>query len=118
MKILNSVAPYRVPLLHTYDPDNPTVNYQPEGISTSGMFGLRTYKPNDSAWYCMISTPTSLKIFDILKLMDVKTYESILAKENYLVIDSSFEPFYKCIDSVYKNVVVKHNIPASQVIFL
>lgn len=105
-----------IPILNTYR--EPQIERQIIGITTSGMQALAKSDIEGDIWYCMITTTKSLKIFDIRTLMDYATFEKVLNCQLKIVIDLPFEPFYKAIDSVYADVVMKHNIPASQVIFI
>lgn len=105
-----------IPILNTYR--EPQLERQIIGIDTSGMKALYKSNIEDDVWYCMITTTKSLKVFDIKNLMDDYTFNKVLNRQLKIVIDLPFEPFYKCIDSVYEDVIIKHNIPSSQVIFL
>jgi hypothetical protein len=105
-----------VPILNTYG--DPKIERQIIGIDTSGMKALYKSNIETDIWYCMITTTDSLKIFDIRTLMDDETFNKVLNHQIKIVIDLPFEPFYKCIDSVYEDVTIKHNIPSSQVIFM
>lgn len=105
------------PLLHTYD--TPTITYI-DGIMgpSSGLVGLKKFIDNNDIWYCSFSTPRCFLYFNIKDLMIAEHYQKVLAKEAYIVLDLSFEPFLDTIDSIYINVILAHNIPPSQVIFI
>ena len=73
---------------------------------------------NTPIWYCMFTTESSFKIYNLKELIDSDIFEKIINKTAMLVLDLSFEPFLRCIDSIYTDVVIKCGIPASQIIFL
>lgn len=116
MNIINFILPDRVPLLNTYDYTKPKVEYQHQ--DTSGIMALKKYNLPKNVWYCMITTPQSLELFDIKELLGEENYQLIMTNKLLLVIDLPFEPFYQCIDSVYKHVINKHNILPKNVIFM
>lgn len=106
-----------VPMLETYS-DQCRIVKQPAHIYTSGMLALKSMNWNIDVWYCMITTQTSLKVFNIKSLLGITNLKKIRNGKLFLVIDLSFEPFYKCVDTIYKEVVIKHKIPSDQVIFI
>ena len=105
-----------VPLVNTYQHSN-GIQLQPPEILTSGMYCLQNYLPNEKVWYCMFTTEKSFKVYDIRELLGEEYFHQIISKKLSLVLDLSFEPFLHAIDSIYLNVVKKHGIPTSQVIF-
>ena len=112
MSLINSTIPfietYSEPLVRRFSLDQPT----------SGMVVLEDYAKSNDLWYCLITTVSSLEIFSIVDLMEPGVYQKILDRSASIVIDLSFEPFLECIDVIYKNVVLAHGIPPSQVIFM
>jgi hypothetical protein len=105
-----------VPLVSTYQHDI-SIKTQPAEILTSGMYCLNDYLPNERVWYCMFTTERSFKVYDIRELLGEEYFHQVLNKELSIVLDLSFEPFLHAVDSIYLDVVKKHGIPTSQVIF-
>lgn len=87
------------------------------GILTSGMKCVEGNGPEVKVWYCGITTPRSLTAYDFRELLGDEFYSQVLQKELSIYLDLSFEPFLTCIDNVYHYLVIKHDIPSSQVIF-
>lgn len=113
MTLLNKTLPF----IETYR--TPEVKEFPCELPTSGLaLLLDDFAKTNDFWYCYITTITSLKIFSIVDLMGKDVYSKICNKKASLVIDLSFEPFLLCIDTVYTDVILKYNIPSSQVIFM
>lgn len=108
----------KIPIINTYQKDNPYIDYQMQGVPTDVMNCLNNYDNNLKVWYCLITTENSLSIFDIKNLMGLGFFNKLLNKEISLLIDLSFEPFLKCIDMIYESVVLKYNIDPSQIIFV
>lgn len=114
MKFINKQAP----ILNTYQSSSPHVEYHPIGITTTVMQQLVTIEPDLIAWYCLFTTGTSFMHFDIRELLGENVYADVMNKKVTLVLDMSFEPFLSGIDSIYCDIIMKHNIPSSQVIFV
>lgn len=102
--------------LNTYG--SPIVKVYPKGIPSTEVMCLKNFDKNLYVWGCVITTETSLKIFDIRNLMGEQTFNDILHGQVSLLIGIPFEPFLSCIDSIYENVIIKHGIPAEKVIFV
>jgi hypothetical protein len=103
-------------IIETYH--TPTVREFPVTEPTSGLAMLHEFSQTNDMWYCMITTGTSLRDVSIVELMGQETYEKIINRTAFLVVDLPFEPFLNCIDSVYENAVQEHGIPSSQIIFM
>lgn len=99
--------------LVTYDPSNP----QNHLIDSSTAIGARG-KTKIKYWYCQFSCHNSFRIFDIKDLLTAEEFQQVKNKELFLVLDNGLEPFLKSADSIYYNIVIKHNIPADQIIFM
>lgn len=115
MKILNKL----IPIINTYDPNNPKIDWT-ENI-TAGANCLRNeywFNLNFKIWYCLFSCEHSFKIYNIKDLVEKSILDKVLEKKAFLVLDNALEPFVRSIDSIYHNIVIKENIPASQIIFL
>jgi len=115
MKILNK----KIPLINTYDFNNPSIEFT-ENLTT-GACVLRDEFAFDfkfRVWYCLFSCENSFKIYNIRKLVEQPILDKVLAKKAFLVLDNALEPFTKSIDSIYENIVIKEQIPSSQVILL
>lgn len=115
MKILNK----KIPLINTYDFNNPNIEFT-ENLTT-GACVLRDEFAFDfkfRVWYCLFSCENSFRIYNIRKLVEQPILDKILAKKAFLVLDNALEPFTKSIDSIYENIIIKEQIPASQVILL
>lgn len=107
----------RFPFIRTYT-TNEVDYFLGDETPTIGLAMLHEFSKTNNFWYCAITTDTSLGYFSIVDMMEPVHLEMIKSKEAFLVIDLSFEPFLDAIDSVYYHVVVKHDIPSSQVIFM
>lgn len=115
MKILNK----KIPLINTYDYTNPSIEFT-ENL-TAGACSLRdefVFNFKFKVWYCLFSCENSFKIYNIRKLVEQPILDKVLARKAFLVLDNALEPFTKSIDSIYENIVIKENIPASQIILL
>lgn len=112
MSVLNTT----VPLIETYN--DVEVKHFPLRKPTSGLSMLHDYAKTNDIWYCFITTVTSLKYVSIVDLMGPDVLSKVINKQASIVVDLSFEPFLDCIDSIYEDLVLPHNIPASQVIFM
>lgn len=104
-----------IPYLITYDPSNP------QNVRIKPNVGVHA-KLTDSRdfYYIQFSNDQSFKVFDIKELIPEDIFNKI--KDNlsnlFLVLDNGLEYFYSCADSIYKDIVIKHNIPAEKIIFL
>jgi len=115
MKILNT----HVIMFETYNNEKPNLVQYPMHFPTSGLAALQdSLLLDEDVWYCQITTEDSLDIFDVKRIMGSEIFDRVLNKNATIVIDLSFEPFLNCIDSIYKNIVIKHGAPPSQIIFL
>lgn len=105
------------PVLDTYTV--PTIRILSEPSQpTSGLICLKDFIQKNRVWYCMFTTQTSFEHFKIKELMGNLYYTMIKNKRIYLILDMSFEPFLLAIDSIYQEIVVRGEIPPSQIIFL
>lgn len=113
MSLLNStyhmIDTYRDHKLHSYDQTKP---------STGLALLMSDFAERHDIWYCMITTPESITAYPFRELIGLEILNKIQNKKAFLVIDLPFEPFYKCIDNVYKKLVIQEDIPASQIIFM
>lgn len=114
MKVVNIPTP----ILRTYGSSENMIEYLEPGILSSGLRQLQYLHITQEFWYCQITTEQSLQVFDIRELMGEDMFSRLLKKDLLLVIDLSFEPFYQCIDSIYTEVILKHNVPSTQIVFL
>jgi len=115
IKFLNKQTPF----LETYGRKNHRVRWFPMHQPPSGLAALQdSFLLDGRVWYCNFTTENSFKIFDIKDLMGPKTYDKVIKKTATIVLDLSFEPFLKSIDSIYEDIIIKLKIPSSQVIFL
>lgn len=114
MKVLNST----IPIINTYDPNNPSLQFT-ENATAAVEYLKQEYffQFNLKVWYCLFSCHNSFKIYQITDLVPPDILEKVLSKEVFLLLDNALEPFVKSIDSIYENLVIKQNIPASQIIF-
>lgn len=69
-------------------------------------------------FYIQFSTVDSFSMFPLDTIVPANILEKIKRKEVFLILDNGLEHFYECADAIYKDVVIKFNIPAEQVIFL
>lgn len=99
--------------LITYDPENPQ-NQKIDG-STAILARGKTKMPH---WYCQFSCHNSFKIFDIKELLTEDQFQQVKNKELFLVLDNGSEPFLRSAEGIYINIVMKHDIPAEQIILM
>lgn len=109
---------FPTPVLNAYQRSNPIIEFTPIGIHTTVIKCLKDYFTDENAWYCFLTTDNSLVYFDIRNVMGEDVFNKVINKELTVVFDMSFEPFLKCIDSIYEHVVKKHNIPSTQIMFV
>lgn len=114
MKLINPSFTF----LDTYDSNNPKAKIVDNSITSAALAIQSSNFLDEEVWYCMLTTEYGLKKFDIKKLIGRKVFERIIKKEVTLVFDCSFEPFLKIIDAIYEEVVIKHNVPSSQIVFI
>jgi hypothetical protein len=112
MEFLNTT----VPLVATYDPNNPSIRWTTE--DTASMTILRKVQDTATAWYCLFSCRNSFKVYNINEIVPPDILLRIRAGEVFLVLDNSLEPFLDSVDGIYENLVVKENIPEEQIILL
>jgi hypothetical protein len=113
MKIINN----SIPSINTYDPRNPTITWS--NNFPAGANAMRSINTFDAeGWYCLFSCQHSFKIYKISDIIDNVSLKKILNKEAFLVLDNTLEPFEKSIDTIYENIIIKENIPASQIILM
>jgi hypothetical protein len=113
MKIINR----SIPSINTYDPSNPTITWSDN--FPAGANAMRSINTFDAeGWYCLFSCQHSFKIYKISDIIDDVSLKKILNKEAFLVLDNTLEPFEKSIDTIYENIIIKENIPASQIILI
>lgn len=105
------------PIINTYNPKSPSIKWT--GNNTAGLLQIKNEcNQLSEVWYSLFSCENSFKIYNILELISDEVLKKILDKEAFIVVDNALEPFEKSIDSIYKNIVIKANIPASQIILL
>ena len=68
--------------------------------------------------YIQFSGPNSFECYPLDTVLDHHTILKLQFKKIYLVLDNSLEYFYESVDAIYKHIVNKYNIPASQIVFL
>lgn len=69
-------------------------------------------------FYIQFSTITSFNIFPIDQIIPSDIIEKIKNKKIFLVLDNALEYFLQSADAIYRDIVIKFNIPAEQIIFL
>ena len=69
-------------------------------------------------FYIQFSNADSFSMFSIADIVSKDVLDSVRDKKVFLVLDNGLEHFYECADSIYRDVVIKHNIPAEQIVFL
>lgn len=94
--------------LNTYDSDNPQkiITYDSD---------KHLIDRDIDYFFFQISSADSIEIFLLDTLISSNDIEKIRNKEYHIVLDNSDECFYDIIDSIYKNIVDKFNIPAEQI---
>lgn len=99
----------------TYDTNNPKV----EIIESTAVLQQK-WKSNKDFFYIQFSNDLSFKIFDIADLVPQNDFLQIKDPNSnvYLMLDNALEYFYSSADSIYENIVIKHNVPAEKIIFL
>jgi hypothetical protein len=108
----------QIPLIETYDINNPQVRKFHLTQPTSGLSALYDSSLIDkNVWYCMFTTENSFKVVDIKELMGEDVFDAVINKTASIVLDIPFEPFLRAIDAVYEDIVIKLGVPSSQVIF-
>jgi hypothetical protein len=108
----------QIPLIETYDINNPQVRKFHLTQPTSGLSALYDSSLIDkNVWYCMFTTENSFKVVDIKELMGEDVFNAVINKTASIVLDIPFEPFLRAIDAVYEDIVIKLGVPSSQVIF-
>lgn len=113
MRLLNVLFP----LINTYNPKSPSIVLS--NRPTAGAFTVNKAREFDfDAWYCFFSCEHSFDIYKIKDLVPEAVLKRIVDKTAFLVLDNALEPFEKSIDSIYTNIVIQENIPASQIILL
>ena len=69
-------------------------------------------------FYIQFSNADSFSMFSIDDIVSKDILDRVRDKKVFLVLDNGLEHFYECADAIYRDVVIKHNIPAEQIIFL
>jgi hypothetical protein len=69
-------------------------------------------------FYIQFSNANSFKMFSIENMVPEDVLQKIRNREVFLMLDNGLEHFYECADAIYQDIVIKHNIPAEQIIFL
>ena len=69
-------------------------------------------------FYIQFSNADSFSMFGIDDIVPKDVLDRVRDKKVFLVLDNGLEHFYECADSIYRDVVIKHKIPAEQIIFL
>src|SRR6056300_1533879 len=77
----------------------------------------KDHEPYDF-FYIQFSNADSFKMFSIENMVPEDVLQKIRNREVFLVLDNGLEHFYECADSIYRDIVIKHDIPAEQIIFL
>ena len=99
--------------LQTYNSNNP--NKIPMDSNPAENAKL---KLNLDYVYIQFSGPNSFECYPLDTILDQHTIHELQINNIYLVLDNSLEYFYESVDAIYKHIVNKYNIPASQVVFL
>jgi hypothetical protein len=69
-------------------------------------------------FYIQFSNADSFSMFSIDDIVPKDVLDRIRDKKVFLMLDNGLEHFYECADAIYRDIVIKHNIPAQQIIFL
>jgi len=114
MTVLNN----SLPIIDTYDSKRPSIAFS--GNFTLGVHSLlkEYFNQKFNFWYCLFSCHNSFEIYKLTDLIEKDILYQIYNKEAFIVLDNSLEPFTRSIDSIYKNIVIKEKIPASQIILM
>ena len=99
--------------LNTYDSSNSKIIVLDHNVGTIAKEDV-TY----DFFYIQFSNEHSFRVFDIQKIIPTNVLQRIRNKEVFLILDNGLEYFYECANAIYKDVVMKHNVPAEQIIFL
>ena len=99
--------------LQTYNPREP----QKIKINSSVGSQIKTNEKLDF-YYIQFSDKESFKIYDIVDIVPAADLDKIKQGNAFLVLDNALEYFIDTVDSIYRNIILKHNVPAEQVMFL
>lgn len=69
-------------------------------------------------YYVQFSTVDSFKMFSITEIVPQDVLHLIRNGKVFLVLDNSLEYFLESADGIYQDIVMRHNIPAQQIIFM
>tara|TARA_E500000081_G_scaffold40017_1_gene43605 strand:- start:9367 stop:10518 length:1152 start_codon:yes stop_codon:yes gene_type:complete len=69
-------------------------------------------------FYIQFSNADSFSMFSIDDIVSKDILDRVKDKKVFLVLDNGLEHFYECADAIYRDIVIKYNIPAEQIIFL
>lgn len=99
--------------LITYDPLNPQL------IQVQSSIAIPARKEEKfDYWYCQVSCHNSFKCFNINELLPSDILDKLKNKQIFLIVDNGLEPFLKTADGIYYNLVIKEQIPESQIILM
>ena len=68
-------------------------------------------------YYVQFSTVDSFKMFSITEIVPHGILDLIRNGKVFLVLDNALEYFLESADGIYQDIVMRHNIPAQQIIF-
>lgn len=99
--------------LQTYNPR------EPQKIKINSSVGSQIkINENIDFFYIQFSDKESFKIYSIDDIVPVNELDKIKQGNAFLVLDNALEYFTDTVDSIYRNIVLKHKVPAKQIIFL
>jgi hypothetical protein len=98
--------------LQTYNPREP----QKIKINSSVGSQIKTSE-NIDFFYIQFSDKESFRMFPITDVVPEDVLNKIRNRDAFLVLDNALEYFTDTVESIYRNVILRYDIPAEQVIF-
>ena len=84
--------------------------------SSVGVYEMN--RKNFDFFYVQFSDSGSFKVYPLDKFIDSDTLQKIRSGNLFLVLGNALEYFTDTVDSIYRDIIIKENIPAEKVIFL
>lgn len=72
----------------------------------------------DKFFYVQFSDAGSFRVYPISEFISADILTSIRTGDTFLMLDNSLEYFLDTVESIYRDIVIKENIPADKIIFL
>jgi len=89
-----------------------------EKMTNNIIFDVYDFDENKDYWFIEIYNGNAFECYPIETILPEEILRKIYNKEVILLISNTHETYHSCITGIYRDIIVRANIPIEQIIFL